>query len=119
MFHLLKILFQKKGKVLNFTKPPKSLNKVFDKAIANKKELAKTAESNRAQRKFNKEASELERFQRMLFDKNTKGVGKMPESIRDVLVKEGYDIVSQPTYRYGVLDGPVGSEILLKDFPIK
>jgi len=49
----------------------------------------------------------------------TKGVGKMPESIRDVLVKQGYDIVSQPTYRYGVLDGPVGSEILLKEFPIK
>ena len=115
----VKNIVSKKGKVLNFTKPPKSLNKVFDKAIANKKELAKTAESNRAQRKFNKEASELERFQRMLFDKNTKGVGKMPESIRDVLVKEGYDIVSQPTYRYGVLDGPVGSEILLKDFPIK
>ena len=115
----VKNIVSKKGKVLNFTKPPKSLNKVFDKAIANKKELAKTAESNRVQRKFNKEASELERFQRMLFDKNTKGVGKMPESIRNVLVKEGYDIVSQPTYRYGVLNSPVGSEILLKEFPIK
>jgi hypothetical protein len=115
----VKNIVSKKGKVLNFTKPPKSLNKVFDKAITNKKELAKTAESNRAQRKFNKEASELERFQKMLFDKNTKGIGKMPESIRDVLVKEGYDIVSQPTYRYGVLNSPVGSEILLKEFPIK